>query len=107
MVFREAASGTQTTLERGLRESGFELARVRRVLTLGSTQAVVAAVESGVGIAFVSSLAAKRSLDLGLVRQASLEGVSIKRRFHCVHPRQQAESRLLREFLAFAASFAA
>jgi DNA-binding transcriptional LysR family regulator len=107
MVFREAASGTQITLERHLRAQGFDFGRVRRVLTLGSTQAVVAAVESGSGIAFVSSLAAKRSVELSLARQVGLEGVSITRSFHCVHAPQRPASRLLSEFLACAASFAA
>jgi DNA-binding transcriptional LysR family regulator len=70
-------------------------------LVLGTTQAVVAAVEDGAGIAFVSSLAIKKSLALGLVKTVSVGGLDPRRDFYCIHRRDSYASRLLKEFISF------
>ena len=70
-------------------------------LVMGSTQAVVAAVEAGTGIAFVSDLAVKKSLALGLVRQVRVNNLRLLRDFYCVYRRGRVVSRLLEEFIAF------
>lgn len=68
---------------------------------MGTSQAVVSAVEAGVGIAFISDLAIKKSLALGLVKQVAVEGLELKRDFYCVYRKERIVSRLLGEFIAF------
>lgn len=101
LIFREETSGTQRVLESSLRKAGFELEKWSPKLILGTTQAVVSAVEAGLGIAFVSSLALKKSLALGLVKVVAVSGLRLKRDFFCIYRKERVVSRLLGEFIAF------
>lgn len=101
LILREEASGTQRTLRSLLAEAGLDIARQSPRLVLGTTQAVVTAVESRVGIAFVSNLAIQKSLTLGLVTQVPIEKLKLTRSFYCVYRKERVVSRLLGEFIAF------
>lgn len=101
LIFREATSGTQKSLETLLSEAGFGLTRLTPHLVLGNTQVIVSSVEARAGIAFVSNLAIKKSLELGLVRQLVVDGLKLRRDFYCIYYKGRVVSRLLREFLAF------
>jgi len=101
LIFREGNSGTQRSLESLLLEAGFDLSGCTPSLVLGSTQAVIAAVEAGIGIAFVSDVAIKKSLALGLVKVIAVEGLKLRRDFYRVYRKERIVSRLLEEFIAF------
>lgn len=101
LIFREETSGTQKELEFLLSRAGLDIRKLSSNLILGTTQAVVSAVEAGVGIAFVSNLAIKKSLALGLVKVVPLNELRLRRDFFCVYQRGSAISRLVREFTAF------
>ncbi len=100
-IFRENTSGTQRSLESYLSREGLDLKKLTTTLTLGTSQAVVAAVEDGAGIAFVSSLAIKKSLALGLLKQVRVTGLDLKRDFYCVYRKERVSSRLIEEFINF------
>ena len=101
LIFREDTSGTQRSVEYRLQKEGFDLTRCSPKLVLGTTQAVISAVEAGTGIAFVSSMAIKKSLALGLVGAVRIKGVPLRRDFFCIYRRVYLVSRLLEEFVAF------
>lgn len=101
LIFREETSGTQRSVESQLLEAGFNLGQGAPKLILGTTQAVVSAVEEKAGIAFVSSLAIKKSCALGLVKVVELEGLRLRRDFFCIYREERIVSRLLGEFVAF------
>lgn len=101
LISREATSGTQKSLEMLLHKAGFNPGSLTTKLYLGSTQAIVSAVESGAGIAFISSLAIKKSLKLGMVCQVTVGKLKLERNFYCVYYKERVETRLLKEFLAF------
>lgn len=100
-IFREETSGTQRNLETLLSRAGFDTRKWVPNLIMGSTQAVVGAVESGAGIAFISSLALKKSLALGLASQVNVQGIRLRRDFYCIYRKGKEISRLLSEFIAF------
>jgi DNA-binding transcriptional LysR family regulator len=101
LLFREKTSGTQKSLEIKLREMGYNLDHFTPRLVLGSTQAVVSAVEAKAGIAFVSSLAIRKSVILGLVKVVRVAGLDLDRDFLCIYRQERVVSRLLGEFIAF------
>ncbi len=101
LIFREATSGTQKSLEALLSEAGFDPQRLTPRLILGNTEAIVSAVEAKVGIAFVPSLAIKKSISLGLVHQLKVNELQLRRDFYCIYYKERLVSRLLNEFLAF------
>lgn len=101
LIFREQTSGTQRSVEALLLNAGFHLSQCKPTLVLGTTEAVVIAVEAKSGIAFVSNLAIKKSVALGLVKEVGVEGVTLKRGFFCIYRKQRVISRLLEEFISF------
>jgi DNA-binding transcriptional LysR family regulator len=101
LIFREPTSGTQRSVEALLLNAGFDLSRCKPTLVLGTTEAVVTAVEAKSGIAFVSNLAIKKSVALGLVKVVSVEGGALRRDFFCIYRKQRVVSRLLEEFISF------
>ncbi len=101
LIFREPTSGTQRSVEALLFNAGFDLSQCKPTLVLGTTESVVTAVEARSGIAFVSNLAIKKSVALGLVKVVAVEGVTLKRDFWCIYRKQMVASRLLEEFISF------
>jgi DNA-binding transcriptional LysR family regulator len=100
-ICREVTSGTRLSLERSLANRNFQLEKLKIRLVLSNTESVVSAVEAGNGIAFVSSIGAKRSLTLGSVKKVNVRGLSVRRDFHCIYYAKDNNSRLIEEFLSF------
>ncbi|MCL6545355.1 MAG: hypothetical protein K6T61_08990 [Bryobacteraceae bacterium] len=88
-VEREGGSGTLLSVRRALAERGLSLPTFRVVMVLGSTQAVVSAVEQGHGLGWVSSLAVahRRPEYVAAVRLAELP---IRRTLYLVTPTRRA-----------------
>jgi DNA-binding transcriptional LysR family regulator len=101
LIFREATSGTQRSLESALTNAGIDSRKWVPNLILGTTQAVVSAVIAGAGIALVSNLAIKQSLALGQVRQVDVRGLRLSRDFYCIFRQERVVTRLLDEFIGF------
>ncbi len=101
LIFREPTSGTQRSVEAMLLNTGFDLSQCKPALILGTTEAVITAVEARSGIAFVSNLAIKKSIALGLLKEVKIEGATFKRDFFCIFKKQRIASRLLEEFIVF------
>lgn len=57
IILREKGSGTREAMERALRDQGVELEQLNCAIEVSSTDSVMAMVESGVGLSFVSHLA--------------------------------------------------
>jgi DNA-binding transcriptional LysR family regulator len=103
-IFREKTSGTQRNLENLLGKAGLDIRTWTPHLVLGSTQAVVAAVATGAGIAFVSNLATKQCTIQGVVHQVNVKGLQLKRDFYCVYRQERITTRLLEVFIDFTKS---
>lgn len=99
-IFREATSGTQRSLENLFGKAGFDYDKLKPQLVLGSTQAVIMAVASGAGMAFVSSLAIKNGCSLS-VKQVPVRGLRMDRDFYYIYRREKTASRVYEEFRNF------
>jgi DNA-binding transcriptional LysR family regulator len=107
LIFREETSGTQRSLKALLYQAGIDVDKWSPNIVLGTSQAVVSAVEARLGIAFVSNLAIQKSVALGLVKEVAIKGLSLSRDFYCIYRKERIVSRLLQEFLAFVRARAA
>jgi DNA-binding transcriptional LysR family regulator len=83
-VTREPGSGTGQVAARALAARGLDAAELRVLVELGSGEAVVSAVEGGLGIALVSKMAAAKALTLGTVARVDLASPPIERPFFVV-----------------------
>ncbi len=101
LIVREESSGTQKSVNELMKQAGYDLSLCKTALTLGTTQAVVSAVEAQSGIAFVSSYAIQKSLSLGLVKTVGIGNLTLKRDFYCIYRKERMASRLLEEFVSY------
>lgn len=84
LVEREGGSGTLDSLKRLLAERGQRLPEHRVAMVLGTAQAQLAAVESGVGLGFVSHLALANR-PFGKVVGVKIDGVTLARTLYLAH----------------------
>jgi DNA-binding transcriptional LysR family regulator len=85
-VMREEGSGTRMVAERALAAAGIVVSDLDVLLELGTNEAIVNAVEGGLGIAPVSRLAADRAMALGTIVTVPVEGFPARRPFFLVTP---------------------
>jgi len=86
-VMREPGSGTRQVAERALAEHGLEPSELRVVVELGAGEAIVSAVEGGLGVAMLSRYVAEKALALGTVARIDLDLPPIERPFYTVLPK--------------------
>ncbi|MGD8625501.1 MAG: LysR substrate-binding domain-containing protein, partial [Anaerolineae bacterium] len=102
LILREEGSGTRHSVEAALATAGLSLPRENVVLTLGSTQAVLQAVEQGLGVGFVSARAAGPAQSAGRVAWTRLDGVDLGRDLYLAYLPGRMGDPLVARFLAFA-----
>lgn len=85
-VMRREGSGTRQVTEDALRSAGVDPAELRVVAELGTSEAIVRAVEGGLGIGIVSRWAAEKALALRTVAEVDVRGFPIERPFYLVSP---------------------
>ncbi len=105
LIWREKGSGTRKVVEEKLSEYGILLKDLKPVLELGSTQAIITAVEAGLGISFVSSWAICREAASKRVETCDLEGISLNRDLYFLYPKEQYLPRSALRFLNFSDQF--
>ena len=99
MLIREKGSGTRKAMLAGLGERGITKNDLNIVAQLGSTEAVISAVEAGVGVSFVSELAARKAVDNNRVQQLKVVNMSISRKLYLTYHQERAEEVLIKEFI--------
>lgn len=100
LVMREPGSGTRQTTEALLADAGVDVDSLDVALELGTGEAVVTAVEGGLGVAVVSRLVAQRALALGSVVELDVDVFPAERPFYAVTPKGGA-SQSSRAFLGY------
>jgi DNA-binding transcriptional LysR family regulator len=78
IILRESGSGMRRFVEEFLDKNGVR-SKLRTIVDMNSTEAIVAAVEAGVGVGFVSYLALEKALMVGSVRIIPVENGPILR----------------------------
>lgn len=84
LIIREPGSGTRKTIEKRLAEVGISLADCKVVMELGSTRAVVTAVQANLGVSFVSRWAAKELLLLNNLKEVKVSKLNRQRQLYLV-----------------------
>lgn len=102
VVLGTEGSVTAHIVQRSLGEAGIALDRLQIAMRLDGDASRLTAVEHGAGLAFVSKLAAMRSLAEGHVSQVSLRGGSMQVPIYLVRSRENPFTRAHGRFWAFA-----
>ena len=100
-IIREEGSGTRKAMLAGIKTLGIDSEDLSVAVQLGSTESVLAAVESGIGISIVSSLAARRAAKLNRVKIVQLTGFDVQRQFYLIHHQDAEGNILISNFIDF------
>ncbi len=100
-VNREKGSGTGEVFKNFLSTKNISIKSLNTIMTLGSSEAVKSAVESGVAYGIVSKMAVRREIEMGLLKQVKIKDVVLKRKFLIVYPPKQYNRHLIKTFLDF------
>jgi DNA-binding transcriptional LysR family regulator len=85
LVGRERGSGTRNAYENALSKLDILPSELRMVLECSTTESVKEAVVSGIGAAFISSLAIEKELRLKMLKIIEIKGFSIERDFYVLY----------------------
>lgn len=86
-IFRESGSGTRQAAERILADHGLDPTELRVAVELGTGEAIVSAVEGGLGVAVVSRYVAAKALQVGSIAEVDAIGLPAERSFYAVLPK--------------------
>lgn len=100
-IAREYGSGLREVFKNFLSSKNINLKSLKIVMTLGSSEALKSAVESGIGYSIISNMAVKREIELGLMKQVSVKDMNLKRRFFVVYSPQHYKKNVIYAFLNF------
>ena len=95
MLTREIGSGTRITIER------FTGLNFNSEIQINSNEAIVEAVQAGLGIGFVSMLSVSLQLKNKIIKQLNVEPFPIIRKWHIVHHADAELSPIARRFKQF------
>jgi len=98
IIEREGGSGTWQTVVKSLSAAGIELPEHRVSMTLGSTQAVVAAVDQNLGVGFVTKHAVENHSSVAALR---IEGLSLERDLNLIYESARVRGRHTQAFIDF------
>lgn len=87
-IVREAGSGTRMVAEDIARRNGVDPAELKVVMELGTNEAVLSAVEGGMGLGIVSAWVAQKALELGTVARVPEPSFPVRRPLFMVLPRR-------------------
>lgn len=106
LLMREQGSGTRRVIERALKKAGLRLGQLNTAMELDSTEAIVAGVEAGLGVGFVSEWAIRKELRLGTLVVAEVAELEIRRSFSLIRLPGPAPAGAVAAFRSFALSHA-
>lgn len=100
-LLREEGSGTRDLMVEALGEAGLDIGKLRVEMELGSTSAVVSAVESGAGISLISFWAARGPLNEGRIESINVPRLNVDRQFSLVRLKKHVFSPPAEVFVAY------
>ena len=103
MIMREERAGTTQVVLEGLAQHNITLDMLNPIMEIGNAEAIEMAVEEGIGIAFVSELAAARGLALGRIKAVNVEGLDLRRTIYLAHNVRHPLTRAQERFWTFVA----
>ncbi|ABO50792.1 transcriptional regulator, LysR family [Desulforamulus reducens MI-1] len=102
LVWRELGSGTRSVVETFLTKGGLSTDKLNIALELGSTGAIVTAVEAGAGVSVVSRWATLKEQALNKIATLKIKDLPMQRDLFLVYPRRKNRSPMIDAFIKYA-----
>ncbi|PUU94484.1 selenium metabolism-associated LysR family transcriptional regulator [Halanaerobium sp.] len=99
LLIREEGSGTRKATISAFEEAGLKMDDFNVISQLGSTEAVISTVESGLGISFISKIAAKKAAICRRVAEIKIVDVEYERQFYLAYNKNRHDDYLINLFI--------
>ncbi|WP_100401136.1 selenium metabolism-associated LysR family transcriptional regulator [Bacillus sp. FJAT-44742] len=86
-ILREKGSGTRIVMEKHLYNAGLNPDDINIAFELGSTEAIKASVEAGLGVSILSETAIEKELTIQTLKKHPITGISFTRHFYLIYHR--------------------
>ncbi|MCK4815253.1 LysR family transcriptional regulator [bacterium] len=100
-ILREKGSGTREMFKRFLRNMNISIHNINTLFTLGSSEAVKSAVESGVGYGIISEIAVRKEIESRILAKVCVKHMKLSRRFLIVYPQKEYKIKIVETFIQF------
>ncbi len=100
-ILRESASGTRKVIDQILTSNGIKPSSLKEVAEIGSTAAVKKAIQSGLGISFLSKQAVTDNVQRGEMALVDVEGFDLTRPFYLIKRKNRELSPVAAVFMNF------
>jgi DNA-binding transcriptional LysR family regulator len=99
IIIREDGSGTREVFKNFLSSKNISFKSLKAIMTMGGSEALKSAVESGIGYGIVSNMAIRSEIESGLLKPIKIRGEILKRSFLVVYSKKQYNKHLISSFL--------
>ncbi len=100
IVIRETGSGTRKAMLSVFKRANLNINDLNIKCKLGSTEAVISAVQAGLGISFVSKFASSKAQKCGRIREISVEDVNLTRKFYLAYNKNKKDDELIKKLIS-------
>lgn len=100
-IFRKKGSGTRLIVENSLTDLGIYLDNLNITSFIDSNEMIKKMIELELGVSFISKLAIKNEIDLGLIKTYRIKDLELMRNFYFVHHRHRTLSPIAEAFRDF------
>lgn len=100
-IFREKGSGTQKAIDELLSNNGIKKEDLNVYIEAGSTEAVIASVESEMGISIISGWATRAIDSTRKIKTIRLDDRNAVRHFYVIYPKQKTRRRSVNNFIEY------
>ena len=99
ILIREVGSGTRKAMLEGLKEGGINLNELNIKCEMGSTEAILAGVQAGLGISFVSQLASSKAHNCSRVQEVNVKDMKFTRKFYLAYNKNRKNETAIKKFV--------
>lgn len=101
LIFRKKGSGTRKLIEQSLSSKGISIDDLNIVSYIDSNEMIKKMIELGLGVSFISDIAIKNEVNLGLIKTLKIKDLNMKRNFYFVYSKNRVLSPVVVAFKDF------
>ncbi|MGM0410141.1 MAG: selenium metabolism-associated LysR family transcriptional regulator [Bacillota bacterium] len=98
ILIREVGSGTRKAMLEGLKEGGLNINDLDIKCEMGSTESILAGVQSGLGVSFVSKLASSKAHNCSRVQEVNVKDMNFERNFYLAYNKNRKNEKIIEKF---------
>ena len=105
-ILREPGSGTRQVFEDALKRAGFDPAKLKVLIQLGTTQIIKSLVAENIGVTVISERTVRNEIQQGILKRIPIPSLDLRRTFQFIFKKDMRLSLITRRFVSQCRQFA-